>query len=377
MDDVMLSPEEAAEAGIETTRQKIRVHERHFGALSEGGMSVRIADEEGVQTMLSKVDVPYARFSLQHYHHDPEARNRINEAEKKLESGEDEIVDTSSEMKVKPSKGSAPMKGGQAKLKLRAQTADQDDSGVPLTQALNGRLSDVTRRGKLPKHARSRNFAALSPSDDSMLLATLDTPLTTNPLIRKHRSEPRIIHQPAPKQQQVKDAADDAARIEDKVRAKQSARLKEIARLKMHDQQTSSADDDAGAGAGGVVRRYVDDRLAFAAEARSDMRAERATQTGPIIHRHHVSGLEDMHMHNRDTSRPLSEKLVRSMRRDEVGERDDGSASVRRAGMVRDMLERRRAARGNDRTVSETLDYTSEEWMEKMRKKDSDGQLFL
>ena len=41
------------------------------------------------------------------------------------------------------------------------------------------------------------------------------------------------------------------------------------------------------------------------------------------------------------------------------------------------MLERRRAARGNDGTVSETLDYTSEEWMEKMRKKDSDGQLFL
>ena len=310
MDDVPLSAEEAAEAGIETTRQKIRVHERHFGALSEGGMSVRIADEEGVQTMLSKVDVPYARFSLQHYHHDPEARNRVNEAEKKLKFDEDEVVDNGAEMKVKHSRGSAPKKGGQAKLKLRTQTADQDDSGIPLNQALNGRLSDVTRHGNLPKHARSRTFAPLSPSDDATLLATLDTPLTTNPFIRKHRSEPRMIHQPAPKHQALKDAADDAARIEDKVRAKQSQRLKEIARLKMHDQQTSSTDDDAGASAGGVVRRYVDDRLAFAADARSDMHAERATQTGPVIHRHHVSGLEDMHMHNRDTSRPLSEKLV-------------------------------------------------------------------
>ena len=179
------------------------------------------------------MDVPYARFSLQHYHHDPEAgQKRIDQAEKNLESGEDEVVDNGGEMKVKPSKGSATKKGGQAKLKPRKDkvtenTTAADDSGIPLNQALNGRLSDVTRRGKLPRHARIRNFAALRP-DDSTLLATLDTPLTTNPFIRKHRSEPRIIHQPAPKHQALKDAADDAARIEDKVRAKQSQRLKEL-----------------------------------------------------------------------------------------------------------------------------------------------------
>lgn len=45
----------------------VRLYERQFGALSEGGMSVEITDDNGTQTTMSKVDVPYARFSYQHY----------------------------------------------------------------------------------------------------------------------------------------------------------------------------------------------------------------------------------------------------------------------------------------------------------------------
>jgi len=45
----------------------VRLYDRQFGALSEGGMSVEITDDNGTQTTMSKVDVPYARFSYQHY----------------------------------------------------------------------------------------------------------------------------------------------------------------------------------------------------------------------------------------------------------------------------------------------------------------------
>jgi len=398
MDDVQMSAEDAAEAAVETTRQKIQVHERHFGALSEGGMSVRIADEEGMQTMLSKVDVPYARFSLQNYHHDPtktkewkQARREENAAaenggETEVKSNEDSVPRNTADTKsmsrqIKAAKNAVNPKPNSKKDKVvenRPETAADSTSGVSLAQALQGRRTGGTRygiRNRKPSRtlSRSHDSSHPSPNDDS-LLARLDSPLTTNPLIRRHESEPRIIHQPANKEQQVRDAAQDAARIEDRVRAKQSQRMKEIARLRMKDQQNSGGE---GAADGGVVRRYVNDRLTFAADARSDMQASRQQQSGPSIHRYHVAGLEDSHMHNRDTSKPLSGKLVREIRRDEVGDRDDGSMSSKRMGMVRDMLEKRRQARDKDSTVSERLEYTSEEWMEKMKSKDKNGQLFL
>jgi len=67
MDDMEASPSDSATDQGDRTRVAVRLFERQFGALSEGGMSVNIIDDEGAQTTLSKVDVPYARFSYQHY----------------------------------------------------------------------------------------------------------------------------------------------------------------------------------------------------------------------------------------------------------------------------------------------------------------------
>lgn len=134
-----------------------RFCERQFGALSEGGMSVEITDNDGIKTTSSKVDVPYARFSYQHYAYgysrefleerlvleEEQAKQKVAEAA--IQKERKTSVSNTKKDPILKKKDNLISKLQQevARLKSARNTTD----GVPLRKVLTARLTAETMEG--------------------------------------------------------------------------------------------------------------------------------------------------------------------------------------------------------------------------------------